>query len=188
MKILHRRIGLALGLFGLIWLSLARGTAGAADAPASSDTAFEWLKGLAGSWRGKSEWSGGREGSEMAVVYAVIGNGSAVEETFSSGGVPVMTSVYHEDGRDLRMTHFCGAGNQPRLIASQVDTEKKRVAFRMLDMTGRRDRGHVDQAEIRFGDADHVTVFFTFIDKSGSSIERVELTRDRAPAAKIPAG
>lgn len=147
-----------------------------AEAAMPADTAFAWLKGLAGTWEGKSEWSSGRPGGPMSARYAVIGYGSAVEETFVSDGTPAMTSVYHEDGADLRMTHFCGAGNQPRLKASEIDETKRIVRFQFVDITGRKG-GHVEGAELRFGDENHLTVLFTFVGGAKADVEQIELAR-----------
>ena len=55
----------------------------------------------------------------MNATYYVTGNSSAVVENLINESTPVMTSVYHLDGRDLRMTHFCGAQNQPKTEGAQ---------------------------------------------------------------------
>ncbi len=155
---------------------LLSATAFAAETKTPSDSAFAWLKGLAGTWEGKSEWSSGRPGGAMTARYALTGFGSAVEETFLSEGTAAMTSVYHEDGADLKMTHFCGAGNQPRLKATEIDEAKKIVRFQMIDITGRKG-GHVEGVELRFLDENHVTVLFTFVGGAKPDIERIELAR-----------
>jgi len=143
----------------------------------SSATALGWLKALSGTWQGKAEWSGGRTGSyEMTATYRVSGNGSAVVEDLANAGVTAMTSVYHEDGSDLRMTHFCGAGNQPRLKATRIDAAARLVRFEMVDMTGR-PGGHVGEVELRLPDADHLTILFTFVGGKEPAVERLDLTR-----------
>lgn len=160
---------------------IAAVAASATEPTTPSNTALAWLKGLSGTWRGKAEWSGGRTGSnEMTAVYAVSGNGTAVVENLEVGGVTLMTSVYHEDGSDLRMTHYCAAGNQPRLKATGIDPAKKIVRFKMVDITGRQGpgTGHVDEVELRFPDDDHVTILFTFVGGKVPSVERVDLMRN----------
>jgi len=64
--------------------------------------AFDKLLSLAGDWEGTVAWTGDAP-SQISADYHTTGNGSAVVEDLSSG----MTSVYHLDGNDLRMTHFC---------------------------------------------------------------------------------
>src|SRR5215469_12024519 len=75
--------------------------------------ALDQLKSLAGNWEGTAQWTGARTGSyPMNAAYYVTGNGSALVENLITENAPAMTSVYHLDGNDLRLTHFCGAQNQ----------------------------------------------------------------------------
>jgi len=108
--------------------------------------ALAQLRGLAGEWEGPLEWSGGRtDKGTMHATYYVTGNGSAVVENLGTDGVPAMTSVYHLDGADLRMTHYCGVQNQPRLKARQIDVAKGILDFDFVDATNLRspDAPHV---------------------------------------------
>ena len=84
----------------------------------TSARALDQLKTLAGNWEGTFEWTGARTANgTMKAAYYTTGNGSAVVENLIMENATVMTSVYHLDVADLRMTHFCGAQNQPRLKA-----------------------------------------------------------------------
>ena len=40
-----------------------------------------------------------------------------------------MVSVYHLDGDDLRMTHYCAAGNQPRLKLDRAKSSPDHLVF-----------------------------------------------------------
>jgi hypothetical protein len=71
--------------------------------------AFAELKKLAGKWEMK-----GPDGLTI-VTYKVTGAGSALVETQFAGEAHEMVSVYHMDGNDLYLTHYCAAGNQPTL-------------------------------------------------------------------------
>src|SRR5215475_7057857 len=74
-----------------------------------SSKALSQIKALIGNWSGTFQWTSGRKDSgSMNATYYVTGNGSAVVENLMTESTPVMTTVYHLDGRDLRMTHFCG--------------------------------------------------------------------------------
>jgi hypothetical protein len=53
------------------------------------------------------------------VTYKVTGAGSAVVETLFAGGPHEMVTVYHLDGDDLVLTHYCATGNQPRMKAAR---------------------------------------------------------------------
>jgi hypothetical protein len=152
----------------------------ARESPAAA--ALARLATLTGEWEGSAEWTGGRTGRyAMNARYFTTGNGSAVVENLISDGVPVMTSVYHTDGSDLRMTHFCGARNQPRLKASKIDLPGGSVDFAFVDATNLSapDAPHVTGLEVRFGDEDHVTLTFLFEGGGKPARERISLQRAR---------
>src|SRR5438045_8155180 len=94
------------------------------------------IKALIGNWSGTFQWTGGRNNSgSMNASYYLTGNGSALVENLMNESTPVMPSVYHLDGRDLRMTHFCGAQNQPRLKARRIDLDHGAIDFEFVDAT-----------------------------------------------------
>jgi len=90
-----------------------------------------------------------------------------------------MTSVYHLDGNDLRLTHFCGAQNQPRLKAERIDLDNKAIDFSFVDITNLHspDAPHVHGLEIHLIDPNHITVTFLFRSGSKESRERIALKR-----------
>ncbi len=149
--------------------------------------ALEQLKSLAGNWEGTAQWTGARTGSyPMNATYYVTGNGSALVENLIAEKSPAMTSVYHLDGNDLRLTHFCGAQNQPRLKAKRIDLEHNAFDFDFVDITNLKspDAPHVHGLEIRLLDPNHVTVTFLFQNGSAESRELLNLSRTQAkPAA-----
>ena len=40
-----------------------------------------------------------------------------------------MVSVYHLDGKELRMTHYCAAGNQPRVKLDRANSTPEELIF-----------------------------------------------------------
>src|SRR3954466_3660786 len=97
---------------------------------------FGRIKTLQGNWEGPYQWSGARTDSgTMKVQYSTTGKGSAIVENLMVEGEPVMTTVYHLDNGALRMTHYCGAGNQPRLKAEGADASADTVRFTFVDAT-----------------------------------------------------
>ena len=142
--------------------------------------AFSHIKSLAGDWEGTYKWSGGRTSQgKMDAKYYLTGNGSAVVEDLLVDGKPMMTTVYHLDGPALRMTHYCGAGNQPRLKLNTIDEEKKTIHFEFVDATNLASLSdpHVDQLEVDFKDDNHITLVFTFKQANITSYEHIELSR-----------
>ena|SRR6266568_4832232 len=155
---------------------------GSSSPDTSAGVALARLRGLAGEWQGSFEWSGARKGTgSMNAIYSLTGNGSAVVESLVTGGASAMTSVYHLDGADLRMTHFCAAENQPRLKARTIDLDRGVMDFAFVDATNLRSpaAGHVHGLEMRLIDDDHITLTFLFDGGGQKSRERIALRRLR---------
>ncbi len=97
-------------------LALGAVMAGAGDAPAP--TALDRFKGLAGEWVAAEDNPMVKKG-DLVARYTVTGGGSAVVEDLFPGSPHAMTTVYHNDGKDLVLTHYCMTGNQPRMRAKE---------------------------------------------------------------------
>ena len=146
----------------------------------TSAAALAKLRSLAGDWTGTLEWTGARTGAgTLNASYYETGNGSAIVENLIMGGVPSMTSVYHRDGAALRMTHYCGAGNQPRLKASKIDNAHGILDFSFVDATNLAspDVPHVYGLEMRLLSPDHITLTFLFEGGGKQSKELIDLKR-----------
>jgi hypothetical protein len=151
----------------------------------SAAVALARLAELTGEWDGSFEWTGGRTTrGAMTARYFTTGNGSAVVENLIMDGIPSMTTVYHSDGPDLRMTHYCAARNQPRLKALRIDLAAGVIDFAFVDATNLAapDAPHVTGLEVRFGDEDHVTLTFLFDGGGKPARERISLHRARPKA------
>lgn len=57
----------------------------------------------------------GKPTQQVVSVFKFTGAGSAIQETIFPGEPHEMVTVYHADGKDLVLTHYCAAGNQPRM-------------------------------------------------------------------------
>jgi hypothetical protein len=101
----------------VLLLSSSSSYAQNAGQPAAS--AFDRLKALAGEWV-DADGAFGKKGA-VAATYKVTGGGTAVVETFPVGTAGEMVTIYHKDGNDLVLTHYCSAGNQPRMRAKDFD-------------------------------------------------------------------
>lgn len=143
--------------------------------------AFELIKSLAGEWKGAVKWTGAnpRDGGVFDVKYYLTGNGTSVVENLIADGIITMTSVYHMDGPDLRMTHFCAANNHPRLKADPFNPKEKSVDFQFVDITNlvSPEAGHVHHVKLTFHDSDHATLVFTFTRSGAESYENITMTR-----------
>jgi hypothetical protein len=68
-------------------------------------------------------------GAQATVTYRLTGAGSALVETQFPGSGHEMVSIYHLDGDDLRMTHYCAAGNQPRVKLDRAHSQPDHLIF-----------------------------------------------------------
>lgn len=118
---------------------------------------FDRLKGLAGTWQGKLS-----DGGETVVSYRVASAGTAVIETIGEEGTG-MVSVYTVDGNRILMTHYCSAGNQPRMAAKVTSADQKTLTFEFLDITNLSspEAMHIHGLAMTWVDADHVTNVWT---------------------------
>lgn len=102
----------------------------AAKAPISAKEAFARLKSLEGSWDNKTSHGDGHgAASDSKVTYRLTGAGSALMETDFPGSDHEMVSVYHLDREELLLTHYCAAGNQPRLKLDRAASTPSRLVF-----------------------------------------------------------
>ena len=112
------------------------------DTPAKdgieAKAAFAKLKTLVGSWKGKTSHEekeeakkdhGDAHPDEADVTFKLTGAGSALMETQFPGQPHEMVSVYHLDGKELRMTHYCAAGNQPRVKLDRANSTPDELIF-----------------------------------------------------------
>lgn len=136
--------------------------AGTALAQSRSQGNFDRLKKLVGEWEGTSG-----DGKPTQVAYRVVSNGSVLEETMNIGTEETMVTLYHLDGNRLMVTHYCGAGNQPRMVALPDPKSPNVVAFKFLDATNlaSTDVGHMRNLVLTIVDGDHLTQQWTWHEK-----------------------
>ena len=102
-------------------------------ASASIATAqFEQLKTLAGEWRGTG--THGEDVMEAIISYRITAAGSVVMETMAAGTEFEMITMYHLNGEELMLTHYCALKNQPRMKATP-SSDTSTIAFTYLDGT-----------------------------------------------------
>src|SRR3989442_742256 len=102
----------------------------AAPAPKKNNPDFEKMKSLVGEWAGKSDG-----GNSVTVSYKLVSSGTALMETLDPGGEFEMVSLYHPDGDRLMMTHYCAAGNQPRMRSAKSSGDSTTISFSYVDPT-----------------------------------------------------
>lgn len=133
----------------------------------------------------KKEAPGGAEpakppaGEKPAIVFRVTAAGSVVHEEMFPGTNHEMVTVYHADGPELLLTHYCAAGNQPRMKL-EPSSDPDRLVFRFTGGTNldpQKD-GHMHDATLVFLGPDRLREEWTFYENGKAvSIEKFELRR-----------
>jgi hypothetical protein len=120
---------------------------------------FAKLKTLVGEWEGKTS-----DGSSRTVRFEIVSGGTAVLETLKAGENETMVTLYHQDGARLMATHYCSAGNQPRMVATAPAGEIKTLKFSFAGVTNLASpkAGHMRSLTISFADADHFSQTWTY--------------------------
>jgi len=124
----------------------------------SAQKSFDQLKSLTGSWDGQNN-----QGKPVTVTFRDTAGGSAVMSEIHGHGPENMISMFHLDGPNrLMLTHYCGAGNQPRMTAT-ASPDGKTLTFTFLDATNLAtpDAGHMQRAVFTMIDANHHTEEWT---------------------------
>jgi len=156
--------------------------AGTAATQGPSVAMFERIKQLEGTWTGTSEEVGDAAMPPMTVVYHVVAAGSAVVETLFPGTEHEMVTVYHRDGDSLMLTHYCTAGNQPRMRAVPGE-DPNTVTFAFdggTNLDPARDM-HMHDLRLTFVDANTLRAEWTSW-KEGKAAGTVKLDLKRSPA------
>ncbi len=132
---------------------------------------FDLLKGLEGNWAGKNN-----QGQPVQVTFRITAGGSALMSEILGRGPENMITMFHMDGDRLLMTHYCGAGNQPRMKV--ISSDAKSVSFEFFDGTniGPGD-GHMQHVTFTQPDADHHVEEWVFLDHGKESREVFTLAR-----------
>src|SRR6185369_329758 len=107
-------------------------------------------------------------------------NGSSVVSEIT-GPEDNMISVFNMDKDRLLMTHYCGAGNQPRMVAS-TSPDGKILTFDFVDGTNimPSQAGHMRELVVSMPDGDHHREQWVFATTDGKEMkETFELTRKK---------
>jgi hypothetical protein len=79
--------------------------------------------------------------------------------------------VYHRDGSGLMLTHYCAAGNQPRMRADSTAAPGNRISFRFLDIANLAspEAGHMRTLSATLTDANHLVQEWSYREKGKDS-------------------
>jgi hypothetical protein len=165
----------------------------AADTAATQSDAqksFDKLKTIAGSWEGHATTDPPQPEMPdvMQVSLRVTSTGNALLHEMKGKGKPEERNeddpnhpitMFYVDGDRLLLTHYCDAGNRPRMVG-KMSPDGKTVEFDFLDVAGSTEYGHMHHAVFTIIDANHHTEDWTYMmpgDKPGHA--HVDLQRTK---------
>ena len=161
-----------------------------AFAQSDAQKSFDTLKTLGGTWQGAVSvdppMADMPTGTSVQVSMRVTSRGNAIVHEMKDPAKaddptkydhPV-TMFYLDEGR-LLLTHYCDAGNRPRMTA-RTSADGKTVEFDFLDVAGSTKTGHMHHAVFTVIDANHHTEDWTYMmpgDKSFHAHMDLKLTK-----------
>ena len=148
----------------------------AAQAQSGTQQSFASIKALSGSWEGKT-----KTGDPVQVSFHTTAAGSAVMSEITSamkGMSEDMISMFHMDGDRLLLTHYCSAGNQPRMKAT-ASVDGKTLTFDYVDATNlaSADAGHMQRVVFTFIGPNHHTEEWHFAVGGKELVESFDLQK-----------
>ncbi|HET6177080.1 MAG TPA: hypothetical protein VFE61_09125 [Candidatus Sulfotelmatobacter sp.] len=144
-----------------------------AFAQSDAQKSFDKLKTLAGTWQGPVTVDPPMpemgNGSRAQVSLRVTSRGNALvhemkgeDATDDPKKYDHPVTMFYLEGDHLLLTHYCDAGNRPRMTA-RTSADGKTVEFDFLDVAGGTQYGHMHHAVFTIIDANHHTEDWTYM-------------------------
>lgn len=139
------------------------GLTGSRQVAAAGDStdAFTQLKTLVGHW----EEQKASENKSTLDIELTAGGTTLLEKlrTVDQGKPVEMITMYYLDGGQIKLTHYCMAGNQPTMRGSYApDTKTLTFDFENATNMKSANDGHMHHAVYKFIDNDHFQTTWTF--------------------------
>jgi hypothetical protein len=142
----------------------------------SPPLSFDVLKSLQGKWQGKDSL-----GHPVKATFRLTGKGSALmSEYVEPDQNEDMISMFHVDGDRLLMTHYCSAGNQPRMNAT-ASPDGKAITFDFVDATNlpSLEAGHMRRLVIKILSPNHHTEEWTYVENGKDDTVLADMQRTK---------
>ena len=148
---------------------------------------FTDLKALAGTWQGHVTMNPpfkDASSADVRITMRVTSRGNALVHEIAEAGAPDdptkydhPVTMFYVDSDRLYLTHYCDAGNRPRMVARSSNPSST-VEFDFVDLTGGTKYGHMDHAVFTFVDPDHHIEEWTYMMPGDKPMHaRMELQR-----------
>jgi hypothetical protein len=161
-------------LLSLSTMAFAQHDAPKSDAPKSeAQKSFSQLKNLAGTWQGPVTIDPPQpemeSGTPTQVSLRVTSRGNALVHEMKDPAKPDdpmrydhPVTMFYLDNDRLLLTHYCDAGNRPRMSA-RTSRDGKTVEFDFLDVAGSTQYGNMQHAVFTTIDANHHIEDWTYM-------------------------
>jgi hypothetical protein len=140
--------------------------------PTEAQKSFDTLKTLAGVWQGPVKVEPpmpDMDNKPLRVSMRVTSRGNALVHEMNEDKPQVdptsydhPVTMFYLDNDRLLLTHYCDAGNRPRM-AARVSPDGKTVEFDFVDLAGSTQYGHMNHAVFTLIDANHHTEDWTYL-------------------------
>jgi phage tail protein X len=162
------RIMLSVVLMSLSTMAFAQSVA-----QTDAQKSFTQLKTLAGTWQASVTLDPPQpemgNGTLLQVSLRVTSRGNALVHEMHETGKPDdparsdhPVTMFYLDSDRLLLTHYCDAGNRPRM-AGKTSPDGKTVEFDFVDVAGSTQYGHMHHAVFTFLDANHHIEDWTYM-------------------------
>ena len=113
------------------------------------------IKKLSGDWVEVGE--DGKPTDKVVATYRTTAGGTVVEETLFGGTPHEMVTMYFMDRDELMLTHYCVAGNQPRMKAEK-QSDPNKIVFQCAGGTNMKSENdeHMHHATLVLVDDNHL--------------------------------
>ena len=143
--------------------------------PTDAEKSFDKLKSLAGTWQGPVKIDppnaemGGDDPGAVQVTFRITSRGNSMVHEMQSGDKPEdptkhdhPVTMFYLDSDRLLLTHYCDAGNRPRMVG-KVSPDGKKIEFDFVDISGGTEYGHMHHAVFTIIDQNHHSEDWTYM-------------------------
>src|SRR5216684_5334737 len=156
----------------VVLISLSTVAFAQSAAPTDAQKSFTQLKTLAGKWQASVTTDPPLpemgNGATAQVSLRVTSRGNALVHEMQDAGKPDDPTHYdhpvtmlYVDGDRLLLTHYCDAGNRPRMVA-RTSPDGNTVTFDFLDVSGSTEKFLMHDVMFTMVDADHHIEAWTY--------------------------
>jgi hypothetical protein len=189
MKSLRFTLTVVLITFATMCLSVRSVAQDAQKSESNAEKSFDTMKTLAGTWEAAAVTMDPpapdmKMDKPLRISLRVTSRGNALVHEMNELGPnddPTKTdhpvTMFYLDNDRLLLTHYCDAGNRPRMVAKS-SPDGKTVDFDFLDVAGDLTYGHMQHAKFIVVDANHHIEEWTFLMPGDKPMHaRMELAR-----------